>query len=197
MPNKLFVFGSLAQGMCHFHKIERFVEAVEPACAYGSVYRMPVGLPVFSVDGTDLVNGELVYLKPLEMVGPILDEYFGVNALEPEQGYHLKLEIDVRSESGIVRAQTYSIQASKLPPQAQLIPRGDWQADMRSNPPLMTRLSDAQKTYLSKLGKTSGREIVPIDLQLYRELMSLELIVDKGRRLALSRLGKEVCRYLA
>ena len=40
-------------------------------------------------------------------------------------------------------------------------------------------------------------DIIPIDdLTLYRELMKLELIVDKGRRLALSSLGKEVYNHL-
>jgi hypothetical protein len=33
-------------------------------------------------------------------------------------------------------------------------------------------------------------------MELYRELMKLELVVDKGRRLALSKLGQEVARYL-
>lgn len=56
---------------------------------------------------------------------------------------------------------------------------------------------ERQKSYVQKLGLTLGREIVPIDLPLYRELMNLELIVDKGRRLALSKLGQEVYRYLS
>ena len=57
-------------------------------------------------------------------------------------------------------------------------------------------LTDGQRQYILRLGATSGREIVPIDMKLYRELLNLEMIVDKGRRLALSKLGHEVFRYL-
>lgn len=53
-------------------------------------------------------------------------------------------------------------------------------------------LSPAQKAYVLKLGECKGREIVPINLDLYRQLIKLELVVDKGRRLALSSLGKQV-----
>ena len=65
------------------------------------------------------------------------------------------------------------------------------------NPPLPQTLSDRQRSYVLKLGAVKGRDIIPIqDLTLYRELMKLELIVDKGRRLALSSLGKEVYKHL-
>lgn len=62
--------------------------------------------------------------------------------------------------------------------------------------PKIDKLSDRQKAYISKLGSCSGREIVPIDIDLYRELMKLEIIVDKGRRLALSKLGHEIFKSL-
>ncbi len=62
---------------------------------------------------------------------------------------------------------------------------------------LKNDLSEKQMDYILRLGKVSGREIVPIDLQLYRELMNLEIIVDKGRRLALSKLGHEIYRFLS
>ncbi len=61
---------------------------------------------------------------------------------------------------------------------------------------ILSILTERQEAYIKKLGKSTGREIVPIDLPLYRELMNLELIVDKGRRLALSKLGHEVYRNL-
>lgn len=62
---------------------------------------------------------------------------------------------------------------------------------------LKTDLTEKQKDYILRLGRVSGREIIPIDLPLYRELMNLEIIVDKGRRLALSKLGHEIYRYLS
>ncbi len=58
-------------------------------------------------------------------------------------------------------------------------------------------LSSRQASYVKKLGQISGRDILPIDLDLYRELMKLGLIIDKGRRLALTDLGKKVAAQLA
>lgn len=60
---------------------------------------------------------------------------------------------------------------------------------------LSAKLSPEQRQYLRKLGSATGRQVVPINLRLYRELLNLELIVDKGRRLALSKLGHEVIRF--
>jgi hypothetical protein len=73
---------------------------------------------------------------------------------------------------------------------------GDWKSLLLNQANLLDKLTERQKTYIQRLGASLGREIVPIDLPLYRELMNLELIVDKGRRLALSKLGQEVYRYL-
>jgi len=63
-------------------------------------------------------------------------------------------------------------------------------------PNFLDQLTAKQVNYIKKLGSSSGRDIVPIDMELYRELMKMELIVDKGRRLALTKLGKEVFSYL-
>jgi hypothetical protein len=66
---------------------------------------------------------------------------------------------------------------------------------------IYSRLTAKQKAYIQRLGlstgRSKGREIVPIDLGLYRELMHLEIVVDKGRRLALTELGQELCRMLS
>lgn len=59
------------------------------------------------------------------------------------------------------------------------------------------QLTDKQRSYVLKLGAARARDIVPIqDLNLYRELLKLEMIVDKGRRLALSQLGRQVYQHL-
>ena len=57
-------------------------------------------------------------------------------------------------------------------------------------------LSEQQKNYIIKLGGSRGRDVVPINLGLYRELMQLDLIVDKGRRLALTKRGKDIYQDL-
>lgn len=58
-------------------------------------------------------------------------------------------------------------------------------------------LTDAQRKYVLKLGAARARDIVLIDdLTLYREMIKKDLIVDKGRRVALSRLGKEIYQVI-
>ena len=80
---------------------------------------------------------------------------------------------------------------------AERIEGGEWKQSLQKMPPLPEILTEKQKSYVVKLGSAKGRDIVPInDLSLYRELMKLELIVDKGRRLALSSLGKDVYNHL-
>lgn len=58
------------------------------------------------------------------------------------------------------------------------------------------QLTEKQRQYIVKLGNSSGRDILPINLDLYRELIKLELVKDKGRRLALTTLGQDVFRSL-
>jgi hypothetical protein len=132
-----------------------------------------------------------------ELIFKLLDEFHGLSLMAPEKSLHFKENIQVRLANGeLVSAWVYSMNPAKLPKVAQRIPRGDWLADLRSHPTLPERLTERQANYIRRLAKSSGREIVPIDLALYRELMKLELVIDKGRRLALTTLGKEVARYL-
>ena len=94
-----------------------------------------------------------------------------------------------------VECWVYYLNPKKLPTTARLISDGDWESQIQG-PKFADQLTERQRHYIRKLGAATGREVVPIDLPLYRELMNLELIVDKGRRLALSKFGQEVCRYL-
>ena len=66
-----------------------------------------------------------------------------------------------------------------------------------NNNHIINKLTAKHVNYIKKLGTSSGRDVIPIDLDLYRELLKMELIIDKGRRLALSKLGQEVFRYLS
>ena len=91
----------------------------------------------------------------------------------------------------------YIFNPSKLSKNAKLIANGLWKESLTIDPPLTQQLTGRQKAYVLKLGAAKGRDIIPVDdLSLYRELMKLELIVDKGRRLALSSLGKDVYNHL-
>ena len=196
---RFFIYGSLSEGMIHFSKIQNFVESLAFARIKATAYRLKVGFPALTKGGSDLVPGQLMELKGSELLKTLLDEFYGFNPLDPEQSLYSKEEVDVYVEgsSEPVKAYTYFLNPLKLPVNAALIPGGDWKKSIEDQPALTSKLTEKQMTYIQRLGRSTGREIVPIDLALYLELMNIELIVDKGRRLALSKLGQEVFRHLA
>lgn len=193
---KLFVYGSMAEGMVHFQKLKDFIESVVPAVARGTVYRLKIGYPAMALNGQDYIHGNLVVLKSSEIIWHLLDGFYGFNQQEPQKSLYLRENIDVLVQSEITPATVYVLPPDKIPNSAQIIPNGDWMTSLQSYPPISEKLTEKQKNYVLKLGSSSSREIVPIDMSLYRELMSYELIVDKGRRLALSPLGQELYRFL-
>ena len=212
MTRKLFVYGSLCNGMAHFPKIQQYVSSIEEACVVGRAYMLKVGYPVVIVSDDphaqgDLIPGQILEIQGSELLGHLLDEFHGCSMLQPEKGLHLRKQIQAEVTKPVggalqaheqfhVACDIYSLNPIKLPKNAVLIPQGDWRQYFCAQKALPGQLSDRQRQYVQKLGTSSGRDIVPIDLPLYRELMNLGLIVDKGRRLALSALGKEVLRYL-
>jgi hypothetical protein len=157
---------------------------------------LPVGYPVFSDEGEDGVLGQLLELEAPAILLTILDEFHGVVPTFPAKSLFFKKEISVESEGVQVAASVYVINPSKIPANSKKIDGGNWMAEMEREPAFVTQLTDRQAEYVRRLGSSTGREIIPINLDLYRELMKLDLIVDKGRRLALSKLGREVYRYL-
>lgn len=195
---RFFVYGSFCEGMVHFSKIQNFVESSVFARVKATAYRLKVGFPALVKSGGDLVPGQLVEMRGSELLIGLLDEFYGFNRMDPEKSLYTREEVDVYPEgsSTSVKAWVYFLSPLKLPVNATVIHGGDWQRALAEQPALTDKLTEKQMAYIQKLGKSSGREIVPIDLTLYRELMNLELIVDKGRRLALSRLGQEVFRHL-
>lgn len=196
---RFFVYGSFCEGMIHFSKIQNFVETTTFARVKAAAYRLKSGFPALVKGGSDLVPGQLMDIKGSEVLLNLMDEFFGFNALNPEESLYSRQKVDIYPEgsSDSVNAWIYFLNPLKLPVNASLIPGGDWMRSMQEQPTLISKLTEKQRTYIQRLGRSTGREIVPIDLTLYRELMNLELIVDKGRRLALSALGQEVCKHLA
>jgi gamma-glutamylcyclotransferase (GGCT)/AIG2-like uncharacterized protein YtfP len=193
----LFTYGSFSKGYVLHNRITDFVTNSWPAQVKGSVYRLKIGFPVFLNQGEDLVKGTLCEIEGPDVLFRILDEFHGFSTINPEKSLYWKADVTAQLDSGEERqAQVYALNPSKLPNTAQLIANGDWQSSLETAPPLLDALTERQRVYVSKLGASSGREIIPIDLELYRELMKLDLIVDKGRRLALSHLGKEVFKYI-
>lgn len=183
--------------MVHYGRLSQFVKSKCEATVVGSVYRLEAGFPVYLNQGQHIIRGHLLELEIQDALGRLLDEFHGFSIRSPERSLHHKIEIDVTIADGTkARAMVYAINPAKLPKTATLIPDGDWQRDMRENEPMTASLTERQKTYIQKLGASTGRDIVPINLDLYRELLNKGLIVDKGRRLALTRLGQEVFRFL-
>ncbi len=195
---KFFVYGSMSEGLVHFQKIKDFIVQSVPAYFKGTAYRLKVGYPVVLSDGEDSVPGLLVTLNATDLLVNLLDEFHGFHKQDVSQSLYFRQEVSVRTANDQEeKAWVYTLNPKKLPANASLIPHGDWKSNLVAQPPLTEKLTERQRTYIQRLGNSTGREIVPIDLPLYRELMNLEMIVDKGRRLALSKTGHEVFRYLS
>lgn len=194
---KFFVYGSMTEGLVHFEKIREFVLDSESAMIQGRAYRLKVGFPVVLEQGSDAIPGQIVTLKSNDLLLALLDQFHGVHPQDAGKSLYWRKTVYAKLAHGaIVAAQTYLLNPAKLPKTATVIEGGNWQQALLSEPSLIEKLTDRQRAYILRLGASTGREIVPIDLPLYRELMNLEIIVDKGRRLALSKLGHEVYRHL-
>lgn len=199
----IFVYGSLARGNIHFKRLfgDKFFneDQITPNVSIrGCAYRLEVGYSAISTQNpSQMITGELVTCNRSEILLSLLDEFHGFSFKTPEKSLYLRILTDVYLEDGSTKkAYVYSINPLKLPKTAKLIENGNWIEDFTANPPITEKLKDREKEYIRKLGNASGRDIVPIHLELYRCLMNLGMIVDKGRRLALSKLGQEVFRYL-
>ncbi len=194
---KFFVYGSMSEGLVHFQKIKDFVLSSKPARIQGKAHRLKVGYPVVLEDGSDAIPGHLITLKTTDLLVQLLDQFHGFDSMDEARSLYYRKTVNVWLDDQTQEsAEVYLLNSRKLPSNAKVIPQGDWVASLAQDPPLIDKLSERQKTYIARLGSSVGREIVPIDLPLYRELMNLEMIVDKGRRLALSKTGHEVYRYL-
>lgn len=194
--NTLFVYGSFMKGMVHHGKVASVVTDIKPASCQGVLYRLPVGYPAM-MEGEGTVRGELLTLENFDKIVKVVDEFEGYSPLNPEKSLYHRVEKKVLVDGAMVDAWAYFLNPAKLPRDAKLIDSGDYRANMAGQTPLPLQLTDSQKKYILKLGASSGRDIVPINLDIYRDLLNKGLIVDKGRRLALTNLGTEVFRFLA
>lgn len=195
---KFFFFGSMFEGMVHYNKIKNFIVSQNMAEIQAQAYRLKVGFPVLKNNPTHKIGGIVLELNPNELLFKLIDTFMGVNTLNLEAGLHIKEKTKVLVEGVETECWCYFVNPKKIPKDSILIDDGDWMHSLKMQPPLTDSLTEKQVNYIKKLGSASGRDIVPInDLNLYRELMKLELIVDKGRRLALSKLGQEVYRHIS
>ena len=194
---QLFVYGSFCQGMVHFDRLAKYVMDSSPARARGSAYRMEVGYPVFIAEGINYIEGDLVTLEAPDMFFHLLDQFHGFSPVSPEKSLFWRTEVSVeKPDQTQVEAQAYTLNPAKLPKSAELISEGDWRQSIVEKPVITEVLTKKQKEYIRKLGKSSARDIIPINIDLYRELLNLRIVEDKGRRLGLTKFGKEVYKYL-
>lgn len=195
---RFFMIGSWTEGMVHFQKLAPYILSFEKAYINATVYRLPIGFPVIVNQENQKVYGQLIEIKVESTLLALMDTLHGVHPSDASKGLHIRSEIEVLKSTGDSElAQVYFFNPKKLTSKAVLIQDAEWRTSLEAQPPLPETLTEKQRTYVLKLGAAKGRDIVPIqDLSLYRELMKLELIVDKGRRLALSNLGKEVYNHL-
>ena len=199
---RFFVIGSWTEGMLHFQKLRPFIVSYEQASLKGQVYRLPAGFPVIvenlDLSQADQIIGQLIEIKSDDTLITLMDSFHGVHLSDDTKGVHVRRLMKIQKSSGQIEdAHVYLYNPKKLNAKSKKIDGGVWQDVMKSDPPMTEQMSDRQKIYVLKLGAAKARDIIPInDLSLYRELMKLELIVDKGRRLALSSLGKEVYKHL-
>lgn len=195
---RFFMIGSWTEGMVHFQKLVPYILTHEKASINASVYRMPIGFPVLINQERQNISGQLIEIQADTTLIALLDTFYGIHPQESHKGLHIRSEVVVKKENGESElAHVYFFNPKKLTSKAVLIEDAEWKKSMEQQPPLPDILTEQQKCYVLKLGQVKGRDIVPIqDLQLYRELLKLDLIVDKGRRLALSNLGKEVYNHL-
>jgi gamma-glutamylcyclotransferase (GGCT)/AIG2-like uncharacterized protein YtfP len=192
----LFVYGSMTEGRVHYGKIAEFVKESKSACLKGCAYRLESGFPIYSMEGIDLVPGALVRLETSAGFWRVLDELHACSPANPEKSLFHRVVTVAEADGEAVHCQVYAVNPKRLPRSALLISGGDWLSDIAEREPMVNSLTSNQRHYIQKLGRSTGRDIVPINLDLYRELMNKGLIVDKGRRLALTSLGQEVFRYL-
>lgn len=182
--------------MVHFDKIAGAVQNSEKAWVNGAAYQLRVGYPVLLKGISNQIVGTVVELNSFDLMLPLLDLFYGYSGLDSSKSLHFRELTQAKLSTGEnVDCWVYYLNPRKLPSSARFIGDGDWESGIQG-PKFTDQLTEKQKHYIRRLGSATGREVVPIDLPLYRELMNLELIVDKGRRLALSKFGQEVCRYL-
>jgi hypothetical protein len=203
LSRAFFVFGDLGFGLVQLEKFLKLgAEPIRrsPAILTSDVVRLPSGLMV-AAQGQARIKGEVIWLEALPSAWAFLEEWHGVNRADAAAGLcELVSTTALVGADGAVGTPTacelFRLLEARIPVSARRVEDGDWQASHLGRPPLCQSLTPRQREYIRKLSLCSGRDVVPIDLNLYRELLRLEVAVDKGRRLALTSLGHELNRWL-
>ncbi len=194
-----FCYGPFAKGQSHYKKLINLIHSEKRAFARGKVYRLKCGMPAFiaTSDG-DLVDGQFLELKVSSSFWPIFDEIMGYDPQRPDKGLFQRSHVPLKvGDFSTQLAWTYTLNPKKITKTMPLVPQNDWQNYFKKNRTVLDLLDERHREYICRLARSRSREIVPIKMDLYRELINLELIVDKGRRLALTPMGKETALFLS
>jgi hypothetical protein len=192
-----FLYGVYDEGGACFGRFKNFIQQSRPAMVKGSLYQLQSGFSLILNQGERLVRGTLVQLDIPETQWVLFDALNGCGLEKMSaKSFVVKERVRLNSEE----FSDLCVDAYCLNPEKVLMTSGEIQPELLNEsagvPTLVAGLTDRQRLYIQKLSKTKGREVVPIDLAIARELISKELIVDKGRRLALTNLGSEVSCFL-
>lgn len=198
MKYSFFLYGAYDENQkCHA-RYKEFIVKKEKAYVKGSLHVLNCGLGLLSTEGSSVIPGHLVDIECPESYLAVLDMLSGYDASAPKKSFVHRVTVQASVvEAQAVETQTYCLNPDKKIAGLRKLDCGELETYFSaSKENIIDKLTERQKTYIQKLAQAKGREIVPVDMALYRELMSLELIVDKGRRLALTRLGSEVSLFL-
>ena len=197
MKYSFFTYGAFLKGQSHYSKFSKLVVGEKKAFVKANAYRLHCGYPILEISSAgELIEGTLVELEAPQSFWPILDELLGVTQLEAEKCFLNRCSILTRIDSFTsIEAQTYCINPKKITKAYKKINRYQWSHRINKGLKTLKKLNDQHRQYLSRLSELKGRNTVPIELDLYRELLSMDIIVDRGRRLALTPLGKEICLF--
>ena len=173
--------------------IKKLITKRKPAFARGEALRLRAGYPaLLANESGSLVGGELLELDAPESFFSILDELLQVDRQGKTKSLFVRQTLSVQTDNyNRQEAEAYVLNPLKKVKAHIKISGEDWQKNMDEDPPINEYLEERHQQYIRKLSRSKGRDIVPIKLDLYRELLNLGLIVDKGRRLGLTPLGKE------
>lgn len=182
--------------VCH-SRFKDLIVSQRPAQVRGSIYRLSGGMGLFDPQGESWISGSFVEIAGPESLLSILDALCGFDPNSLKNSIVVRKEVPTYSstEDTPTLAHVYCVNLERRT-SAKLLAENEVEAFGQQAGGLVDRLTERHKTYIQKLSQAKGREIVPVDMVLYRELMALELIVDKGRRLALSRQGTEISWFL-
>ncbi len=162
----------------------------------GTLFCLPAGFPVYVADGDEAIQGMAVEFEQTSEAMQVLDRFHHFFAETPNRSYYIRSIAEVSGEFGADVAHVYGLALNKVPKGARRIPQGDWPRHRLENPALLEALSLDEQTLLRKIGARRSAGRTPVPLSIYRHFAALGLIVDNGRRLALTPLGREVYRFL-